>query len=103
MFRSFSDEIHPELTFDEANIIAFNIYGINGTPFVTLEAFLVRIDDLYHNTTDPYLRRSVRSVQQKISMLTPAEYEKLCTDCAEGNLIFPANYRLPTINSYTET
>lgn len=102
MFHTFSQEIHPELTFDEANIIAFNIYGSKGTPFLTLEAFLIRIDDLYQNTTDPYLRRSVRSVQQKISMLTPAEYEQLCMDCAAGKLIFPADYRLPTINRYND-
>lgn len=94
------NEIHPALTFDEASIITFNINGSKEAPFLSLEEFLLRMDTLYHNTTDPYLRRAVQSIQDKISKLTVPEYDQLCRDCADGKLIFPANYMPPSINHY---
>lgn len=97
MYDSFN-HIHRTLTTDEASIITFNIYGSKEDPFLHLDAFLLRMDTLYQNTTDPYLRRTVQSIQDKVSKLTLSEYEQLCKDCAEGKLLFPQNYPLPSIN-----
>lgn len=97
MYDSFN-HIHPTLTTDEASIITFNIYGPKDVLFLQLDAFLLRMDTLYQNTTDPYLRRTVQSIQNKVSKLTLSEYEQLCEDCAAGKLLFPPNYSLPCLN-----
>jgi len=67
MFYPLSQEIHPPLTFDEASIITFNIKGSKDDSFLELAEFLFRMETLYQNTSDSHLRRTVQSIQSKIS------------------------------------
>lgn len=76
------------LTFSEANILLENIQGLSKP------ALIARILELRDNTSDATLKEETSTLLWKLAQLSQNDYERLISDIAQRDLLFPANYQL---------
>ena len=82
---------HMYLTFAEATIISAN------RMMKDKSSFLQRLTDLLNHTTDRVLLRDLQGLYDKISILSEPSFEALIQAAAAGEVMFPVNYKLPSI------
>lgn len=79
------------ITFEEANILTWNVRGMDRNSFIH------RLDGLIQNTSDKYLLGVLKSLQSKIQNLTETEFKQLCSDAENNKMLYPGSYQLPYI------
>lgn len=77
------------LSFEEANILFENLLTPNHRDMI------VRLDNLLTYTSDPYLKRALESLLEKIRNLTQDEFTVLFKDKEEHYILFPPYYKFP--------
>ncbi len=87
------------LTFFEANILVENMKTTDGETKTTRvrrkPELLSRLKAILDNTQDPVLKEATQTLIGKLAQLSQKDYDQLAKDCQTGDLLFPANYRLP--------
>ena len=87
------------LTFFEANILIENMKTtVPETKEIRTRQkrdLFARLKKIVDNTEDLVLKDAASSLLLKLAQLNQADYDRLCQDFQTGDLLFPANYRLP--------
>lgn len=87
LYADFSPHLY--LTFHEANILMENLREQDKA------GFIARLTNLTRNTSDPFLLREIRSLNEKVLELSEPEFAALRAAVSSGEVLFPANYSLP--------
>lgn len=76
--------------FNEANILKQNLYA----PSDNRKVLLNRLDNVYHNTQDPILKKSVHGLIDKITKLSDGDVKRILYDILKKRFIVSSNYKV---------
>lgn len=76
--------------FNEANILKQNLYS----PTDDRKVLLNRLDNVYQNTSDTILRKSIFSLIQKVEGLSDEDIKHIRYDISKNKFIVTSNYKV---------